>query len=161
MGQSTQNDAAQRVPDGPSNDEAQRVPPDEIAEDGAVLMPGLEVTYPSLKDNELQPPIVSQDCEGPSQNTRAARRQRLMSAVKASGCCPSASQAARRQFPLHFLVDLAAAVLDEETGELLEYRHLIKKPKIREQWGYSFGNEIRRLAQGMPGRTSAPTPFIL
>ena len=75
-----------------------------------------------------------------------------MSAVEASGCCPTASQAARRQFPLHFLVDLAAAVLDEETGELLEYRHLIKKPKVKEQWGYSFGNEIGRLAQGMPGR---------
>ena len=152
VGQSAQNDSAQRVPNDPTPDGAQRVPPDEVAEDSAVLMPGLEVTYPSLKEKELRPPVVSQDCEGPSQNTRAARRQRLLSAVEANGSCPSASQAAKRKFPLHFLVDLAAAVLDEETGELLEYRHLIKKPKVREQWGYSFGNEIGRLAQGMPGR---------
>ena len=51
---------------------------------------------------------------------------------------------------MRFLVDLAAAVLNEETGKLMEYRHLIKKPKLHEQWGYSFGNEIGRLAQGMP-----------
>ena len=72
--------------------------------------------------------------------------------MEASGKYPTARQAAVRRFPLHFLVDLAAAVLDEETGELLEYRHLIKKPKLREQWGYSFGNKIGRLVQGMPGR---------
>ena len=45
-------------------------------------------------------------------------------------------------------------MLDEETGELLECRHLIKKQTLREQWGYSFGNEIGRLAQGMPGRNT-------
>ena len=49
--------------------------------------------------------------------------------------------------------DYANAVLDEETGELLEYRHLIKHPKKKKDWGFSFGNEIGRLAQGMPGRT--------
>ena len=49
-------------------------------------------------------------------------------------------------------MDLAAAVLDEETGELLEYRHLIKRPKTKVLWGHSFGNEMGRLAQGMPGR---------
>ena len=50
------------------------------------------------------------------------------------------------------MVDLAAAVLDKETAELLEYRHLIKRPKHKKTCGYSFGNEIGRLAQGMPGR---------
>ena len=45
-------------------------------------------------------------------------------------------------------------MLDTETGELLEYRHLIKHPKYKDDWGYSFGNGIGRRAQGMPGRNT-------
>ena len=56
------------------------------------------------------------------------------------------------RYPLEFLTDFAGSVLDAETGELLEYRYLIKRPKYKDDWGYSFGNEIGRLAQGMPGR---------
>ena len=40
------------------------------------------------------------------------------------------------------------------TGELIEYRHLIKHPKYKQPWKYSFGNEIGCLAQGMPGRNN-------
>ena len=47
---------------------------------------------------------------------------------------------------------MAAAVLDGDTGKLLEYRHLMKNPKYKKIWGNSFGNEVGRLAQGMPGR---------
>lgn len=43
-------------------------------------------------------------------------------------------------------------MLDQDTGELLEYRHLVKRPKYKKPWGHSFGNEIGRFAQGMPGR---------
>jgi len=46
---------------------------------------------------------------------------------------------------------LAGAVLDSKTGELLEYRHLLKRPHYREVWGNAFGKEIGRLAQGIPG----------
>jgi hypothetical protein len=49
------------------------------------------------------------------------------------------------------LCEIAAAVMDDETGELLEYRQLMKKPKFQQTWGKAFGNEIGRLAQGMPG----------
>ena len=48
--------------------------------------------------------------------------------------------------------EVLAAVLNEETGELMEYRHLIGNPKYRELWQRSYGDEIGRLAQGMPGR---------
>ena len=48
----------------------------------------------------------------------------------------------------------SGSVMDTETGELLEYRHLIKHLKFKDDWGYSFGNEIGRLAQGMPGRNT-------
>jgi hypothetical protein len=37
-------------------------------------------------------------------------------------------------------------VIDNETGEIMEYRHLLKNPKHRERWQRSFSKEIRRLA---------------
>jgi len=55
-------------------------------------------------------------------------------------------QAASRKNPLQFLCDFAMAVLGEETGDLLEYRHLLKNPKYRDIWSKSFGTEIRQLA---------------
>jgi hypothetical protein len=39
-----------------------------------------------------------------------------------------------------------------ENGKLLEYRHLIVNPKTRATWTHSYGNELGRLMQGMPGR---------
>ena len=49
------------------------MPPDkDEADNGAVLMPGLEVTYPSLKEQEARPHMVNQDLDGPNQNTSAA-----------------------------------------------------------------------------------------
>ena len=92
--QSTQERAAQKVPDDADGSGPQRVPLDEDeAEDGAVLMPGLEVTYPSLKDPQAQPHVISQDWDGPSQNTRAARMQRLFAAMEMSNteCATSVS----------------------------------------------------------------------
>jgi hypothetical protein len=41
-------------------------------------------------------------------------------------------QAASRKYPLQFLCDFANAVLDDKTGNLLEYQHLLKHPKYKE-----------------------------
>ena len=41
--------------------------------------------------------------------------------------------------------------MDVETGDMLEYRHLLKNPKYRETWSKAFGKEIGRLAQGQKG----------
>ncbi len=52
-------------------------------------------------------------------------------------------QAALQKYPLQFLCNFAnAAVLDEETGDLLEYQHLIKHPKYKATWSKSFRTEI-------------------
>ena len=53
---------------------------------------------------------------------------------------------------MKMLCEIAGAVLDGSTGELLEYRHLRINPQYRQVWSKSFGNEIGRLAQGMPDR---------
>ena len=42
--------------------------------------------------------------------------------------------------------------MNEETGELMEHRHLIGNPKYRKLWQRSYGDEVGHLAQGMPGR---------
>ncbi len=55
-------------------------------------------------------------------------------------------QAASQTFPLQLLFDLAYAVLEDDTGNLLEYRHLIKHPKYKDTWSNTFGKEIRQLA---------------
>jgi hypothetical protein len=44
------------------------------------------------------------------------------------------------------LCDFANAVIDNKTGEIMEYRHLLKNPKHMERWQRSFSKEIRRLA---------------
>ena len=55
---------------------------------------------------------------------------------------------AGRKFPF----EMINAVLNEETGELIEYRQVIKNPKYRILYEKSFSKEIRKLAQGMPGQ---------
>jgi hypothetical protein len=56
------------------------------------------------------------------------------------------AQAASCKYPLQFLCDFACAVLDIDTGDLLEYIHLIKHPEYKDTWSQSFRKEIRCLA---------------
>lgn len=44
---------------------------------------------------------------------------------------------------------MLAVVLNKETGELMEYRHLIANPKYQPIWKPAYGKEIGRLAQGI------------
>ena len=121
----------------------------ELADDDLRTTRAVQITHP----NKGGPTLVEDD-EPMARAVRlsARRQQQLLSATEMSGSCPTARQASRRRFKLEFLTDFAGSVLDAETGELLEYRHLIKRPKYKNEWGYSFGNKIGRLAQGMPGR---------
>jgi len=63
-----------------------------------------------------------------------------------------AQQLSSRRIPMTWLCEMANSVLGEK-GKLLEYRHLISNPKTKAVWAHSYGNEIGRLAQGMPGNT--------
>jgi hypothetical protein len=58
----------------------------------------------------------------------------------------TAAQAGSCTYPLQFLCVFAYAVLDDNTGDLLEYRHLMKHPKYKNTWTASFSKEIRPLA---------------
>jgi hypothetical protein len=45
-------------------------------------------------------------------------------------------------------------------GELLKYYHLIANQTTRATWQHSFGNKIRCLAQGMPGRNTGSKTIV-
>jgi len=57
----------------------------------------------------------------------------------------------------HFI----GAVLDDDTGAVLEYRHLIKSDKYRRIWVYSFANELGRLFQGIRDIPGTDTCFFI
>jgi hypothetical protein len=40
---------------------------------------------------------------------------------------------------------MASTILEDKTGEVLEYRHLMKHPKYKDMWMKLFGTEIRCL----------------
>ncbi len=59
----------------------------------------------------------------------------------------TAANAARQKIPLEML----NAVLDMDTGKLMEMKHLLVNPKYKEVWGKLYTTELGRLAQGIPG----------
>jgi hypothetical protein len=101
-------------------------------------------------------PQIMQDeyISPPSANTRQQREVRTLTQDFMLQCMEipgykapfTSKQAAARKYPLQFLCDLAYAVLDDETGNLLEFRHLMKHPKYKDVWTKSFNKEIIHLA---------------
>ena len=97
--------------------------------------------YPNIGIGSLRgTPVISQDDEEdtshPAGNTRQQHQIRtltqdyMLHMMEIPGYTTpfSPKQAASRTSPLQFLCNLAYAVLDDDTGDLLEYRHLIKHP---------------------------------
>jgi hypothetical protein len=58
-------------------------------------------------------------------------------------------KAASRQYSPELLSKWAMAVWDEDSGQMLEYRQLLKHPKLKYIWSPSFSNEMGRLCQGV------------
>ena len=56
---------------------------------------------------------------------------------------------------------IAAAVLDHDTGQSLEYRQLIKHPTQAATWVRSYANELGRLTQGIRDISGTNTMFFI
>ena len=105
------------------------------------------------------PNYITQDDDDtpPAQNTRSRAVTRsitdeaMLSCLEMSTHRLSAKATASRKYPLAVLCELAGSVLDATTGDLLEYRHLIRHPLYKVVWRKAHGKEIGRLAQGIPG----------
>ena len=59
-----------------------------------------------------------------------------------------------------FIIEMLNAVLNEETGELMEYRHIIKNQKYCELYCNSYGKDLGRLAQGIPRRVNGTNTIL-
>jgi hypothetical protein len=55
-------------------------------------------------------------------------------------------ETASHRYPLQFLCDLAYEVLNDKTGNLLQYHYLMKHPKHKDIWTKSFRKEMICLA---------------
>jgi hypothetical protein len=64
-----------------------------------------------------------------------------------------ANQASHWQFPWEIL----NAILNTNTGTLMEMHHLLVNPKYKELWGKSYTIELGCLAQGILALAKAPT----
>ena len=59
------------------------------------------------------------------------------------------AQAAKRRYPSQFLQSLEMPVLDETSGQSLQYRQLRKNPKFAHTWNTYYANELGRFFQGI------------
>ena len=95
--------------------------------------------------------------KGPTTRSRAQMvrwtitQELLLAACEIANYNIEPRKVASQRYPLRLLCELAGAVMDKESGELFKYLHLMSRPKYKEVWGISLGNEIGRLVQGMPG----------
>jgi hypothetical protein len=93
----------------------------------------------------------------PAHNTRSQVQHRTITQEAILACINTCNyissrsltpaNAARCLFP----VEILNAVLNMDTGKLLEMRHLLVNPKYKELWGKSDTTELSHLAQGIPG----------
>ena len=99
----------------------------------------------------------------PSARTRARTHQQLLTANM-----PTQQMSRRRQLrsiqkkvdKLENEVYKALAVMDKETGKMMNYRQLIRHPDYKIEWNKSSANEFGRLANGVGGRIKTPTNTI-
>ncbi len=66
------------------------------------------------------------------------------------------ANASHRSFPVKIL----NAVLNKDTDELLEMRHLLTNPKYKDVWGKSYTTELGCLAQGIPGISEGTNTIV-
>ena len=138
-------------------------PPELIVESGLKGLPKRLTkelqALRSTRDHEDAPPAKSTRSRSAGRGSTMARA--LCAAVAVTNCCVAPQKAAARTFPLQVFQHMANAVLDQETGEMLEYRQLIKHSRLKDTWNYSAANEYGRLAQGIGGRIKNPTNTIV
>jgi hypothetical protein len=94
------------------------------------------------QDKNKVPPIARRTTRSTSNGTT---QEAMMSCVDANP-----EHLAKLPIPMTDFHEMANAVIGDN-GELLEYRHLIANSKTRKIWQHSYGNELGRLTQGMPG----------
>ncbi len=110
---------------------------------------GQRNNVPTITQDEEETPTTTRTSHQVLRSeTRSLTDEFLYNAMEFPGITTNitARNTATRNYTKRFITDWANAVIDKETGELMEYKHLLKDPRHRERWQKSFGKEIRRLA---------------
>ena len=105
-----------------------------------------ESTKTKTAQSRLMRPTVSSRSKGKALAVRSITKKKMT--------------ARQRMDRLENEVHEAMAVMDAETGKLLNYKQLMRNPKYKKKWGISSANEFGRLANGVGGRTKNPTNTI-
>ena len=97
----------------------------------------------------------------PAKGTRASKRLTLVQR-QALQTTPAkrTSKMRKRLNKLESEVHRALAVMDAQTGQMLNYRQLMRHPDHKGPWSLSSANEFGRLANGVGGRIKNPTNTI-
>ena len=93
-----------------------------------------------LNEEELEEALPEEDTPAANTRSRVGSGQRSVTQevfmpvmdISGVGYKLTPKITASRNFSKQFFTKMAAAVLDGDTGELLEYRHLMKTPKYKE-----------------------------
>ena len=99
-------------------------------------------------DKEDEPPVTNYTSKLRSQSTQTMTDKWLYSMIEFHGITTTITNTvtprmtASQKYPMQFLCNYVNAVIDNETGEIMEYRHLLKDPKHRERWQRLFSKEI-------------------
>ena len=115
---------------------------------------GVEASKESLSTQDHRNYITQDEEESPAHNTqtikvtRSITQEIMLAAVEMSTAQPTPRNLASRKFPMQMLCAMAEAIMDVN-GDLLEYRHLMKREEYQDIWGKLYGNELGILAQGI------------
>eukprot|EP00804_Cyclotella_cryptica_P000450 CCRYP_019933-RA/>CCRYP_019933-RA protein AED:0.03 eAED:0.04 QI:0/0/0/1/0.4/0.16/6/0/1642 len=137
-------------------------PADAIIAAAANLSHLLTNNLQAHHNNKTKTPLprVSAPPTSPAYNTRSCAHtithETILHLLHNTQTPLTPRNAATRQFPR----DALSAILDTDTGELLEYRHLIKNPKYCTIWKNAYGKELGRLAQGIPGTAKGTNTIV-
>ena len=92
---------------------------------------------------------IDNDKNLPADNTRS---KKLSFHAPKKRYSPVLTSANTDSVPGQYPKEVLTSVLNKETGELMDYRHLIGNPRYRALWSKSYVNKLGRLLQVMPGR---------
>eukprot|EP00804_Cyclotella_cryptica_P000163 CCRYP_017463-RA/>CCRYP_017463-RA protein AED:0.42 eAED:0.49 QI:0/-1/0/1/-1/0/1/0/288 len=125
-------------------------------------VPRLPLQPPRVSPRQTKTPLprVSAPPTSPAYNTcsraHTITQETILHLLRNTQTPLTPQSAATRQFPR----DALSAILDTDTGELLEYRYLIKNPKYCTIWKNAYGKELGRLAQGIPGTVKGTNTIV-
>eukprot|EP00804_Cyclotella_cryptica_P024119 CCRYP_007336-RA/>CCRYP_007336-RA protein AED:0.15 eAED:0.19 QI:0/0/0/1/0.33/0.25/4/0/962 len=119
---------------------------DEDSDDKTAPPPRVPTRRP-VPSPPYQQPATTPPALNTRSRTRSITQETMLHFLATHHVGITAAKATQRRYP----PDMLHAVLNDETGELMEYRHLIANPKYRDTWQNAYGKELGRLAQGLPG----------